>query len=212
MSEILGYESINCLLRAWDLLSTGKQSDMLYAALELRLGIEDRLHQVRNARAENFTRQRGDWKIAALGKELEGAFKTGDKICVFGIQTTTGYKSIFYTPVSRELRTLGGRIGDMVHYRSQGRDEEWWMTQAKVLRRCVDLLSTSLSGAMLGPPLKNTKTGKVYLSAYVDPRDVSSTEFIDLTQATGLGAEQLIHIDYLEALPDDAKWVNDLLK
>ncbi len=59
------------------------------------------------------------WRIANLGRNLEEAFKTGDKIIRWAVHNKDNGELIvcfYYTPVTSELKKAGEKLGNYLHY------------------------------------------------------------------------------------------------
>ncbi len=91
---------------------------MLYAALELRLGIEARHHEYLDAAEEVAVLKKRGREVATLAKDLERVFKTGGKIASLEVLNTdrvpTGRRFLF-TPVPKRANQVAQRLGDFLH-------------------------------------------------------------------------------------------------
>jgi hypothetical protein len=206
-------DALSCLMRAAALVESGNEAALLYAALELRFGIEARLHDIKDAHQEAVKMKKGAWEIAKIGNNIERAFQIGDKVCVLTIKAGEEVRTIYYTPVSKELRQIGMRLGAFLHSDQSARSytTPWWNELRTNLMRGVDLLSSTCAGALLGPPLARRGTNQFHLRINMDVRDQNAREFGELVKKIGLGTTHPVHIDYLPSLPVEANWVAPLL-
>lgn len=108
--------SIDFLERAEQLRSDNDPARLLYAALELRLGIEMRLNEyaahvigISKAKAQ-------EWEIKRLGKTLHEAYGLGEKMLVIIMRLSDESEAQFlYAPVSHRLQEIGKRLGAFLH-------------------------------------------------------------------------------------------------
>lgn len=206
-------DALDCLFRAAELVESGSEAGLLYAALELRFGIEARLYEIKDAHKEAVKMKKGAWEIAKIGNNIERAFQIGDKICALTVAPGEERRTIYYTPVSRELRGIGMRLGQFLH---SGQSEaaytpHWWEDLRANLKRGINLLSSTCAGALLGPPLRRRGSNQFHLRIHMDDRDTNAREFGELVQRIGLNATHLVHIEYLPSLPAKANWIAPLL-
>ncbi|VVE51094.1 hypothetical protein PCA20602_04708 [Pandoraea capi] len=213
MTEVFSPRAIDCLFRASALLKEGGKASLLYAALELRMGIEGRLHDIKDANADIVKMRKGMWEIAKIGKNLDQAFRTGQKICEFSIQTTDRIYSVFFGPVGKDLRAIGMRLAACLHSAQNPKaySDEWWHVLEADLRRGIELLSVSCACAVMGPPMLNAATRQMSMNIYPDIRDERSIEFVEVTKASGIGSVHNILIAYHDSLPEAANWLTPLV-
>ncbi len=162
------------LKRARQLLNTGDSESLFYAAFELRCGIEARMQQYLEIADEISEKKKQGWKIAELGKNLEKAFKVGDKIVQLTFEDTATGKQcrIYHTPVTTELRKQGQQLGNYLHamkvYRKP--DDPWWNSFKSLLNEACEKLAIATKGTLLGPPLlrPDERTFKTHEELEVD--------------------------------------------
>ena len=86
---------------------------LLYAALELRCGIEARLMEYAAYAVGVSKRNAGQKEIARLGKTIDSAYELGDTIVVVLVRMHSGSTAQFlYAPVTARVREIGKRCGD----------------------------------------------------------------------------------------------------
>ena len=171
---------------------------MFYAALELRAGIEARLREYLEHALDVPKKEKREWAIAKLGLSVDRAFQF-DRVARVDIRERTNGKlllRVFYTPVSKELRTLGGRLGDYLHVNVyRGPNDLWWGEFRTTVEIGCHLLEEAVAGDLLTQPLRNRKTGLTWLPMIV-PDGVSVPDI-----ATK-GAEYILDFQYFASLAD----------
>ena len=189
--------------RARERLDEGTPGSIFYAAFELRCGIEARMQQYLEAQNHISNKMKKGWQIAQLAKNIEKAFRTGDKIVEFAIhdrKTGSLLDVLYYTPVSSKLRKMGEQLGNYLHamrvYRPN--DDMWWQTTRSTLEDVYSELQKANIGTLLGVPLLNRRTKNLNMS--VEPAEGEDDQF--LLQRIGIpGAERMIRVSYLDELP-----------
>jgi hypothetical protein len=113
-------------------LAEGSRASLFYAALELRFGIEARLQQYLETQREVSRKKKKGWRVAVMAKNIEKIFQTGDTIVQISFWDQAEAKfepfSVYYTPVSSQLRKNAERLGNYLHATGHRRTEEkeWW--------------------------------------------------------------------------------------
>jgi hypothetical protein len=191
------------LYRARILLDDNKPESLLYAALELRLGIEARL-QIYMEVIENLPKKKSKgWKMSDLDKNLENTFKKGNRIVeIMVIDEDTGkpIHAFYYTPVSKNLIKKGERIGDLLHAKKihMSQTDDWYFKTKQFLEEIYTELEKANKGTLLGPPLYNPTLGKFDLSLeYFD--GYNPKEIVD--KIGGPGARITMNIAYPDKYP-----------
>ncbi|MES2634902.1 MAG: hypothetical protein V4669_18170 [Pseudomonadota bacterium] len=144
----------------------GSLQDLLYAALELRLGVEMRLAESVQAVDGLTVAQRRQWKVVHLANTLQTVkWSNGDDVLVMlcHLKDPDETFELHYFPVTKRLTETVGRLGDFLH-----RNERLVSDQAAVHRELTtlvkegygDLLMAS-SGELLGLPQLDPKTGSL---------------------------------------------------
>lgn len=196
-----GTHSRDYLARARQRLDEGSLESIFYAAFELRCGIEARLQQYEEALANIAKIKRAGWEIPKVAKNIERAFRTGDKIARVNVcddATENVLYSFYYTPVNKNLRAMAGQIGDLLHFPKEYRAAEnpWWNEKRTFLEQVYKELQKANMGTLLCVPLLNPKTGRAHFET-----ELESGEKIE-DQIT-IGKRYLITVDYLDDLPED---------
>jgi len=202
------------LKRARSHLDSQSRESMLYAALELRMGIEARMHQYLEVWDHIPKRQKKDWKIAALAGNLDRAFIDSKKICrwnVFRRDSGDPITCLYYTPVTASLQRAGSLLGSYLHSPKELITDEWWETLYSFLINTYSELQTANIGTLLGPPMLNKKTGGVeMIMETIDEKD--STDFfgqmmaqpfrVDISYPNKLPEKMEEHAHYWESTVD----------
>ncbi len=197
-----GVHSRDYLRRARRRLDERSNEALFYAAFELRCGIEARMHQYLEARTNIAKRKKRGWKIARLAKNLETAFRTGDKVVEFAV-LRNGQKeatAFYYTPVTSRLRRMAERLGDFMH--AMQRDppsDEWWTGTRTTLEAVFEELYKASAGTLLGPPLVNAQGKLEFVHEPLPGEDPSAT----MALLGRSGEEITIQVRYLDDLPKD---------
>jgi hypothetical protein len=154
------------LARAQQERSANDTARLFYSALELRAGVEARLHEyrdaIRNAKRDNT------WQVRVLKRDIEDVVEKHEKPVTihFHDPETGGRLPLCYVPVSDELRSIAERLGDYLHclptikVRRPG-----FLTELKALvDRGIALLSEAVSGDLLSPPMwKNESMTAIFI-------------------------------------------------
>jgi len=147
------------LKRAGELFNAGGVANLLYAALEIRLGAEARQSQYAEAWDHIPKRYRDNYRLTDVGRALDQAFKTGDKVIaitqIWDAETQLTYS---FAPVSRELRRVCEQFGNYLHF--PGWRRSYPIKAAEWQARLRDLVITGLihlnlaaTSELLGPGL-----------------------------------------------------------
>lgn len=154
------------LARAKSLLASGRREDLFYAAFELRAGIEARMQEYLDVHRHISNKKKKGWQIAKLGRAVEQAFQTGDKVVeITAIEPDSNeiIACFYYTPVKAALRKKAQRLGLYLHAIKEKKvlNEEWWSTFRILLKQIIKELGEATEGMLLGPPLIQRSTGQV---------------------------------------------------
>jgi hypothetical protein len=195
-------DSRSHLKRAHELLNEGELSALFYVAFELRCGIESRLQEYLEVAEEISEKKKQGWQIAKLNKNLERAFKIGDRVVEIIIEhpQIDGVCKIFYTPVSATLRKQAQQLGDYLHVMKVHRPptDKWWDSFRELLQATCDELAIATRGIMLGPPIvsPDRKSMKTHFQSGVYP------EIDEVLKKIGkIGERAKLSINYLDKLP-----------
>ncbi|RVI64089.1 hypothetical protein CN187_23460 [Sinorhizobium meliloti] len=168
---------------------------LFYAAFELRCAVEARMQQYLESWEHVSKKQKEGWEIKKLGSATERAFKTGDRVMRWRIDDEHETLAVlYYTPVTRKLRSNAERLGDYLHapkkHHSEG--DVWWSEFRALLEEMISQLRIATTGTLMGPAL--VKGNKIHMSTEVPPGT-------NLDQIYRHGATMTVHVDYLEELP-----------
>jgi hypothetical protein len=150
------------LERARARLAEHKTEALFYAAFELRCGVEERLHEY----LETTRRKREGYQIGKLGSKLEKAFTKGQQVISLSIVSEERpVLHLLYTPVRAELRNQTERLGNYLHAaKSFHADEDaYWVEFRNLLQSVADGLAWATRGSLVGPPVRDRKTGQARL-------------------------------------------------
>jgi hypothetical protein len=159
MANSYGISSTAHLRRALGQLADGSQASLFYAAFELRCGIEARLQDYLDAQRQTSKWKKQGWKIVAAAKELERTFRVGVKIVEAGVLDESGQMrfALYYTPVGRQLRDSGAKLGNVLHALRKPHDDEdeWWTDTRRWLQQIAGDLAVANQGTLLGPVVRS---------------------------------------------------------
>jgi hypothetical protein len=164
--------------RARKLLDSNTPEGLIYAALEIRCGVEARLKEYFDAYAETAKRKREGWRIAKLAKQVEEAFKARNKVIrlvIFDAETKELIREIAYTPVTKRLQKLGEKLGDYLHSQEERRlsSEPFWINLRAELEVAYDELKFATSGELMAPPLEHPRNaGQSFFCVEGDQRQL----------------------------------------
>lgn len=194
--------SSDYLERVKVLLDKGTQASLIYAALELRCGVEARLKEYIETIDHIPKNQKKEWAVAKLGRSIDTAYRTGDKIMIFTIQFPEDGEQLqlMYTPVTKRLQELANRFGDYLH---APREEAvvttiWWQQLRDLLQEAYPLLMLANGGDLIGLPLIHRPTKRMNVRAVFRDEDPRCKLLARMTQ----GATHKITINYIDPVPD----------
>jgi hypothetical protein len=191
------------LQRARSLLDQSDIGALFYAAFELRCGIEARLQEYLEAQQHISQKKKEGWRIARLGKNIEHAFRLGDKvveIAVVNEKTSDTILVLYYTPVTKKLRKMGGKLGDYLHAQKKyfAPEDDYWKQMRIFLESAYIELEKANKGNLLGPPILHKKTGKVDMTLEADTEEEGA---MLLKFLPSIGERSIIRVKYLEDIP-----------
>ena len=184
--------------RAKARLAEQTQEGLFYAALELRSGIESRIHEYLDAREDIAKRKKHGYQIAKLARGLEAVFAAGEKVVEIRA-VNDGGKTLWvlhFTPVRRSLRNHAERLGDLLHHQPYREDDDvWWSTRRPFLEQVANELEFATTGSLMGPPLLEKGTKNMSFAVVADPEDEIG---VHLTQ---IGGRATLKVAYRDDLP-----------
>jgi len=201
-----GFHSKECLARARTLLDQTQPESLFYAALELRFGVEARMKEYLAAQQHISEAKKEGWRIAKLAKNLESAFRLGDKVVEFTVLdkgTKEPLHTLYYTPVTSGLQKMAKRLGNYLHANSpaQAQNDQWCGDFRNFLESVWAELRKATTGTLLGPPLMHRETRQIRMTIEFDSNDERARYY---EQANTYGAEAIVRIDYHDDLPVSA--------
>jgi len=161
--------------RAAALASTGSKADILYAALEVRMGVEARLQSYVQANNQVSAALKKGWQIPKLFKGLERTFSNSSQVVEF-VTSVPGIEPVkmHFIPISSRLKCHAERFGNALHVTADSHSsEQWWNELELSVREAIRDLEICGQATLLGVPLLEPGTGHV-LTAFEfnndDPR------------------------------------------
>lgn len=207
MKETYGVSARDYLQRACYRLSSDDPAALFYAAFELRCGIEARMKEYLDVWTHISNKKKKGWKIADIHRNLEQAFRTGDKIIRWSVLNPKSCElgiCLYHTPVSADLRKDAQVIGNHLHSMKKFRapSDEWWDNLRADLVLASNRLDSAVAGTLLGPPMTKDGTNEIDMKVEIPPH-CSADEI--MARMGGKGKEMTIKVAYLESLPDPAE-------
>ncbi len=198
-----GVRSHDYLQRARQRLDEGTPEGTLYAALELRCGIETRIQLYLAAQTESDKLRKDGWKVAVLGKELERRFKLGEKtihIQVLDKDDNTVIDDWFYTPVTPKLRSLHGKLGNYLHAlkRLRATNDPWWQQARDFMEGVYIELEKATRGNLMSVPLMNSENREVQFT--LTPADDDESR-ASLSSITAHRQYVMLRVSYVDEAP-----------
>lgn len=145
--------------------------------------------------------KKNDWQLGKLGRTLEDVFQIGDRIAevaVYDPQAGEFIATLYYTPVTSELRRNGERLGELLHATRQFRrdDDPWWQNTRDSLEKVCRQLATACAGTLLAPLLREPGSDKVVMRA-----EMFEESHREVLQKLRAGFAGFFRVQYLDELP-----------
>ena len=186
--------------RVRELLDKNNDAYLLYAALELRCGVETRMKEFLEPLHHIPKSQRREYAIGKLGKSISTAFQITDQLALFTIvfPETNDEITLRYVPIPKRLQEIASKLGDVLHYIGErnAEDPNWWQRLRSLLEEGYEWFAYVASGDLIGVPLLNTKNRTTHLRMFLWADDPRSQIAGRLTQ----GAKHIIRVAY-EPIP-----------
>lgn len=191
------------LSRARDCLAEGSNKFLFYAAFELRCGIEARMSEYLEVWEHISKKKKKGWRIAEMGRNVEQAFKTGNKIVRWAVhdkETNDLIVCLYYTPVTSALKKSGKKLGNYMHSmkRYKASSDQFWIKFRNDLENTYEKLALANTGTLLGPPLLKSSTGQVDMKVELPGEDDSKNL---LSPIMASGKEIKVNLSYISHLP-----------
>lgn len=191
------------LRRARKELNKDTPQSLFYAAFELRCGIEARLQQYLDAQGHISRKMKKGWQIAALDRNIQKVFNTGDTIIEFAIldnKTEEVLDVFYYTPVNSKLKKMGEKLGNYLHAMKKyyNDDNPSWTDTRSFLEEAYLELQKANKGKILGVPLLHQNTQSITMSVEPDEGEENKSLF---HRIGGPGNVKKIRVSYLDELP-----------
>ena len=184
------------------LLKDGTEGSLLYAALELRCGVEARMKEYLEPLDHIPKSQKKEWSVAKLGRSIETVFRSGDKIMIFTVRSAKldAECTLMYIPVSSRLQEIASRLGDYLHFPKGNSvdDPSWWTRLRELMREGYGELLLANSGELVGLPLLHKPTGRINVRAVFAQGDPRSDFIAKLALS---GEAHVIAVQYIEPVP-----------
>lgn len=180
------------------LLDGGSKASLIYAALELRCGVEARLREYIETIEHIPKAQKKEWAVAKLGRSIEKAYRTGDKIMIFTIifPEDGAQLKLRYTPVSKRLQEIANHLGDYLHVPKAdvAENQAWWKQLRELLTEAYSLFKLATSGELIGLPLIHRPTKRLNARVLLLGNDPRSA----LVPRIAQGAQLTLKVEYID--------------
>lgn len=198
-----GISSRDYLLRARHRLDDNTKESLFYAAFELRAAVEARLEEYLEAQDHVSASKKKGWQVAKLAKNLESAFKGGNRIVEITVTNRVTEEAIgvfYYTPVDKALQKKIQRLGDLLHSAKRPRpdNDPWWQETRAFLEDVYADARRATRGTLLGPPLLRKSGRQIRMTTEVLPGN-DPNERIERVMASG--GRTTMKVAYLDTLP-----------
>lgn len=147
--------SLSYLDRARGRLGENTEEALVYAALEIRCGVEARLREYLEPQPHIPAKTKTDYRIKRLGAAAETVTPSEERLTRFAVydEGRVLLTEVFFTPVSSRLKDLAGRCGDLFHAQTEIRDADWWDETRSWVEEAWEELRRANLGELLGTPL-----------------------------------------------------------
>lgn len=184
--------------RARSLIDSGDRASLLYAALEIRLGVEARLQSYVQASHEVSAALKKGWQIPKLFSGLEKTFSNSSQVVEFTMSSPSSPPiTLHFVPVNAQLKRDAEQFGNALHVTAKSHSEDdWWTALRMVAERAVVDLEICSRATLLGVPLMND-SGQVHLAREFHESD----ERIGAIQALAkTGAPHRMKVDHIPSV------------
>jgi hypothetical protein len=182
-------------------MDEGTEEGLIYAALELRCGVEARLKEYIETIEHIPKAKKKEWAVAKLGRSIESAYRTGDKIMIFTVRFPDDEIEVqlMYTPVTKRLQEIAQRAGDFLHApRASGElGPDWWNELRSLLTEAYPLLKLATAGELIGLPLLHRPTGRLSMRVAFESDDPRHAPLSRLAE----GIKYTLSVQYIEPIP-----------
>lgn len=191
-----GISSRDYLARAKRCLENNDLESLFYAAFEIRCGIEARMQEYLEAQEHISKKKRQGWQVAKLAKNIEDAFRMGEKEAVLRVLDRKSGEVLLearYTPVKLSLRKKAEMLGNELHAAKNyhAPDSPYWKRLSTRLEEAVGELEHATSGRLLGPPLLHPNKKNVDMKL-----ELPTLEEQEAAKRLSIGVETLMKVSY----------------
>jgi len=191
-----GISSRDYLERAKHCLAKDDLDSLFYAAFEIRCGVEARMQEYLDVQKHISKKKRQGWQVAKLAKNIERAFRLGEKDAVLKVINKDTNQVEFearYTPVKASLRKRAEKIGNFLHSAKKyhAPDDKFWFKFRSDLECAVEELEHATTGRLLGPLLLHPNKKKIDMKF-----EITSKEEQDSVKNFTVGAKRILQINY----------------
>ena len=191
-----GISSRDYLARAKLCLENNGVEFLFYAAFEIRCGVEARMQEYLKVQKHISKKKRQGWQVAKLARNIENAFRLGEKNAVLRILHKDTKQVEFearYTPVKASLRKRVEKLGNYLHSAKKyhAPDDEFWGKLRADVEKAVEELERATTGRLLGPLLIHPN--KKHIDMKLEPLTEAEQ---DIIKKCTVGYQSILQIDY----------------
>jgi hypothetical protein len=205
-----GTDATDYLSRARECLSSNLNSQLFYAAFELRCCIEQRQADYIEGLQHLSNRKVKRWNIGETSKRLHDVWDK-PKISSIVFQFADGHEiQTYYTPVTKSLVKAAEReLGELLHSLNlEADDVDAWLTAKRT--RLIEIYREAwiaCQGQHMAPPLWEASSGKAHpflMKGGVEVKEIFERLELDIDGYRKV----VLSIDYVDQPP--SKWKCDL--
>jgi hypothetical protein len=142
-----------------------------------------------------------EWAVARLGRSIETAYRTGDKVMIFTVRFPEDEIELrlTYTPVTKRLQEIAQRLGDFLHAPRTTCElgPDWWSELRCLLNESYPLLKLATAGELVGLPLLHRPTGRLNMRVALDGDDPRYALLARLAE----GKQYKLSVEYIDPVP-----------
>ena len=195
------------LRRAENLLALKTAAGLLYAALEIRMGVEARLKSYVEANDDIARKIKNGWQIQKLARSLQEVQDTATVVHITYTLRRPGSPRVTlrFAPVSGQLQKMAEQLGDHLHFRDASTAERQvrWSKLEALVNEVMPYLKIAASSDLLAPPILDPASSRLELKLEFhvhDPR-MALLEQLFATQEPFVTAVEYFSIEEALAQP-----------
>lgn len=188
-------------MRARELLESNLRQNLLYSALELRLGVEARVQSYIQANEQISKEIKRGYHAGKLTKALKATHSDGKFVAEFSFNVPVNDQVTWFTfhfiPLSENLQSLYNKLGGYLHYKENDYDfsDLWWDELKLLLYSGIKDLEICSNGGLLGVPLWKKSTNEIKVMFELPPED---SRYEKLEKLAEIRMHQIMNVKYID--------------